>query len=192
MNHVEIASKGSSFPYGEAHAPVWIGLCGKMGVGKTATANALSRLLVDKGHGVAILPFARPLKLLARDYFGWDGQKDDRGRELLQKLGTDVGRWWDRDFWVKKWVQEADTLSAVSSVSVIADDVRFQNEVDMITSRPRSVVVRLLSSVRGAACGHASETQELTGPNVLFVNMDHKTPDEVACEILGRSLVCSG
>ena len=29
--------------------------------------------------------------MVATTYYGWDGEKDEKGRELLQKLGTDLG-----------------------------------------------------------------------------------------------------
>jgi hypothetical protein len=105
--------------------PKIIGVAGPKGSGKTTVAN----ILANKLNGV-IVPFAKPLKDIARS-LGWNGKKDEKGRRLLQLLGTECGRECiDQDIWVKKWLAYVD-IHVLSSV-VIADDVRFENEASMI------------------------------------------------------------
>jgi hypothetical protein len=75
-----------------------IGLSGAAGAGKDTAADAIlaqGPFYVDH--------FAADLKRIARDYFGWDGKKDERGRKLLQLLGTEVGRAWYEGIWVEKY-----------------------------------------------------------------------------------------
>jgi hypothetical protein len=64
-------------------------ISGKARNGKDATADILQYYL--KGKSIK-LAFADYLKILATKYFSWDGVKDDKGRDILQKLGTDIIR----------------------------------------------------------------------------------------------------
>ncbi len=123
--------------------PSYIGIAGPMGSGKTTTARMICKSL----SGIKlpmIIPFAYPLKKVAED-LGWDGVKDERGRKLLQQVGTEVGRAYDPELWVTKWAETLgditrfvpDEVKSIFSqdggpVVVIADDVRFQNEADFI------------------------------------------------------------
>jgi len=91
-----------------------IGITGKAGAGKTYLADQLiqrannqislhqwnSKWAVKMHHKV--LHFAEPVKEIAKTCFGWDGKKDERGRRLLQLIGTEVGRGYNPDIWVDK------------------------------------------------------------------------------------------
>ena len=120
-----------------------IGIAGRAGVGKTTAANAIAASLERQGRTVRILPFAAPLKRIAFS-LGWDGKKDARGRRLLEVLGTDAGREYDPDLWVRLW-RDAAEGELSSGVVVIADDVRFANETDAVRAR-QGLVVRLVRS----------------------------------------------
>ena len=123
----------------------YIGFSGRIGSGK----SHISDVLLHRSKNVLpiLLPFAKPLKKLAKEYFGWDGQKDDRGRKLLQVLGTEVGREYGGwDFWIRKWKQEIERFKAKQLENlpknwhdhtfflVIVDDIRFSNEAEEIIS----------------------------------------------------------
>ena len=75
-------------------------ISGKGEHGKTTTARIISNKLEENGKRVAIVPFASYLKFVCKEYFGWDGKKDEKGRQTLQYVGTDVVRRKDPDFWV--------------------------------------------------------------------------------------------
>lgn len=159
--------------------PFIIGLCGYAQVGKTTTAMALSTLAEISNRGSQIISFADPVKRIAR-MFGWNGEKDEKGRRLLQQIGTEVGRSYNPDIWVKMWECEAAELISLK-VSVIADDVRFQNEIDCIQSLGGKVF-RLVSRSRGIRLIHASEQ-----PDSLKVDYDvpsDDTPENVAKQVL--------
>lgn len=111
-----------------------IGICGPAGSGKSTLAGLLltqlhnedvAQVPLGEGLGAVILPLAGPLKDIARQ-MGWDGQKDERGRRLLQLLGTECGRQCiDPDIWVKRWRKIASGWRIV-----IADDLRYDNEAN--------------------------------------------------------------
>lgn len=105
-----------------------IGICGDATIGKTTLAQMLeSRLTPAK-----ICPFAGPLKQAALD-LGWNGKKDAKGRKLLQLLGTDVGRnCISETIWEDKWRKQIGEQARDGIEYMIADDVRFPNELALI------------------------------------------------------------
>ncbi|MBO7697369.1 MAG: hypothetical protein J6T10_32470 [Methanobrevibacter sp.] len=107
-----------------------IELCGKAGVGKDTFGNELITQLENRGYTCIHIAFADRLKDICKHYFHWDGQKDTKGRDLLQKIGTDVFRQHDEDFWVK---EVCDFLRVCNSCDLfdyaIITDARFPNEI---------------------------------------------------------------
>lgn len=104
-----------------------IGFAGQSGAGKTTVAQRLAMV-----RGGRIVSLATPLKNVALT-LGWDGKKDDRGRQYLQKLGQLV-RWYDPDFWVDRALRaiEMNTMNVGPEFNVYIDDVRFPNEVQKL------------------------------------------------------------
>lgn len=110
-------------------------ISGKAGAGKTTTANFMRAYLNELEPNSAVLwPFAGSLKGIARGYFTWDGEKDDRGRKLLQDIGR-IGREYYKDVWVEKVEDKVRT-----SPYFLADDWRFPNEFDYFYQRGYNVV----------------------------------------------------
>lgn len=67
--------------------------------------------------------------MVATTYYGWDGEKDEKGRELLQKLGTDLGRTNNPNVWVN-CVKEIIKALQTEYDFVLIPDARFPNEMD--------------------------------------------------------------
>ena len=114
--------------------------------GKTTAANVIP--------GVKILSFADPVKQIALTAFGWDGVKDEKGRRLLQVIGTECGRAYDYDIWVKKMREQIDKYSPIYTVIAI-DDCRFDNESALVRELGGLVIEILRPGC--APDGHASE-----------------------------------
>lgn len=100
--------------------------------GKDTVAGMIKEELEARGRKVLITHYADLLKYVCREFFDWDGKKDEHGRQLLQMIGTNVVRAKCPDFWV---------LSLASIVSVLCEDTelwdyavipdaRFPNEID--------------------------------------------------------------
>jgi hypothetical protein len=70
---------------------------GKARAGKDTVASMMKEYMPDK---IEMLSFARSLKECAREFLGWDMEKDLRGRTFLQTLGTECGREFYEDAWV--------------------------------------------------------------------------------------------
>lgn len=135
---------------------VIIGVNGYKESGKTTYVEAIVARCIELGVAVEVLPFAEPLKRLAREEFGWDGVKDAKGRLLLKTLGTEAGRAYDLDIWLKKWAKRAHGSDATV---IIADDVRFDNEVDLLHAMPSAQreVLRIVKIGQVQDDEHATE-----------------------------------
>lgn len=63
-------------------------------------------------------------------YFGWNGEKDKKGRDLLQKVGTDIIRTQKPTYWVD-FVKGFVELFKNDYDYAIIPDARFPNEIDI-------------------------------------------------------------
>jgi hypothetical protein len=137
-------------------------------------------------HGYELLPFAQPLKKMARQLLAIQGLSEQRivyhlhqdktaiieelgctGRHLLQTLGTDWGRQLIHpDLWVRCWSAQAGARQLV-----VADDVRFLNEVEAVKALGGEVW-KVWRPGAQLDCPHASEggLNAWTGFNRLVVN----------------------
>jgi hypothetical protein len=120
-----------------------IGFTGLAGSGKTYAATWF-KFRTGKNW---VWSFASEIKSIATR-MGWDGQKDDRGRKLLQDIGS-AGRAYDPWMWVFKMPTEHP---------IIIDDVRFLNEADAIKD-VGGIIVRIIRPGLHTM-NHESETEQ--------------------------------
>lgn len=166
-----------------------IGLCGPEGAGKSTVA----KILAEK-HGAAIVPFAGPLKamlgVLGVPTQNLYGNADDKAQPLellggrsarwaLQGLGTQWGRMWmDGDFWVRAWASAVERARVARDMAgigqprmLVADDVRFQNEVDEIRNRGGMIITVVRDTADfNRTPAHASEDFAQIRADVLLIN----------------------
>ena len=153
---------------------IFVLISGKAGVGKTTLANYIAEKLSGiAGIGVLQAALAHPLKRMAYSEFGWNGEKDAKGRRLLQVLGT-AGREYDENIWVRKTIDFAVTSSIFPPNFVIIDDWRYPNECSYIEDkkvynvvpiRVEAVNREILKGTQEE--GHISETSLPSGYNDL-------------------------
>jgi hypothetical protein len=106
-------------------------LSGKAGVGKSYCAKLLNTLLIGRGLKSDIFNFAYGVKQTAL-FMGWDKNKDDRGRKLLQGIGN-IGRTYDEDTWVRSTFIRIEDQVGYPFDAVIIDDWRFNNELSFVS-----------------------------------------------------------
>lgn len=104
-------------------------ISGKAQHGKDTTAGILKNVLESYGKSVLITHYADLLKYICREYFNWDGKKDEAGRKLLQYVGTDIVREQRPDFWVE-FISSILQLFPDQWDYVLIPDCRFPNEID--------------------------------------------------------------
>lgn len=142
--------------------------------GKSTAAAILVELL----PGTKIVPFAEPLKvmgvaLMRHAGYTWDEATrllyrdkelpcgllpgEPTARRLLQTLGTEWGRdCLGEDFWAELWARKAQSVRDTENCAVIADDVRFPNEVRAVKAAGGEVWAVVRPSVTDFS-GHRSE-----------------------------------
>ncbi|MEK0325789.1 MAG: hypothetical protein QQN63_08800 [Nitrosopumilus sp.] len=132
-----------------------LGIAGALGSGK----STLARMIITSFSNSTIMPFAYPLKKFAVD-LGWDGKKNNKGRRLLQLIGTDCGRECiDEDIWINKWEVFRSEAKTNGKELFIGDDMRFKNEIDHILML-RGVTIKMVgrdSYTSEAQKNHPSE-----------------------------------
>lgn len=173
-----------------------IGICGLAGSGKSTFARLLSReenARVGRGASV-VASFASRVKTIATTCFGWDGLKNEKGRRLLQVIGTEAGRAYDPEIWVKYLMDQYDAYETTEGGLWIVDDVRFANEAEAIIVRG-GVLLHMVGRAAhlGDASGHASECLDWTtalcpGP-AMIPNHAETTKDDLA--VIARRIVAA-
>ncbi|MDB7829215.1 hypothetical protein [Intestinimonas butyriciproducens] len=114
-------------------------ISGKAQHGKDTTAGILKEQLESDGYRVLIAHYADLLKYICKQYFGWNGEKDEVGRHTLQYVGTDVIRAQKPDYWV-------DFITGLLEMFkdewdyVLIPDCRFPNEIEQMKATGFDVI----------------------------------------------------
>jgi hypothetical protein len=125
--------------------PKIVAFTGLAGSGKSYAAAIIKDLYPSYRQ----FSFAYEIKRLARFYMGWDGNKDDKGRKLLQDLGM-AGREYNPDIWVGFMPPDRE---------LVIDDVRFKNEFEAIRENGGIVIRIVRDNIK--QMHHVSETESL-------------------------------
>ena len=166
-----------------------IGLSGLAGAGKSTVA----RHLQDE-HGYRVVPFAGPLKAMARA-FGLTAREmagdlkekpcaalcGKTPRQFMQWLGTEFGREMiGPDVWVEAWRRTIDE-ALTDENGIVADDVRFPNEAEAIRAMG-GIVIRIERAGAGSATGSGHASEGLTGGWDVVVRNDG-TPEDLFASV---------
>jgi len=112
---------------------------GKSGSGKDAVANQMEKHFKEQNKRTLIIHFADLVKYYAIQYYGWNGEKDEAGRNLLQGIGTKMMRNYDPDYWamiVAKFIDAAKNDFDI----VLIPDWRFINEYEDVDDYNENVI----------------------------------------------------
>lgn len=136
-------------------------ISGKAQHGKDTTASLIKEGLEQRGEKVLVVHYADLLKYICRTFFGWDGKKDDRGRHILQYVGTDVIRQKAPNYWVDFLINFLEIFEDEWGW-VLIPDTRFPNEVDLMRDKFGATHIRvvrpnLVSPLTAEQQNHPSE-----------------------------------
>ena len=110
--------------------------------GKDTAAAMIAEYLESKGKRVLITHYADLLKFICKNYFGWDGEKDEKGRTLLQYVGTDVVGKQTPEFWAEFIVDVLKFFPGHWDF-VLIPDCRYPWEVSTMEENFDTVVLRV-------------------------------------------------
>ena len=154
----------------------FISISGKAQNGKDTSAIIFKELLEKAGYKVLIAHLADLLKFICKQYFGWNGEKDEYGRTLLQKVGTEKIRAVEPDFWIN-FLDHLTSLFDGEWDYIIVPDTRFPNELTKIKHEDTTVThVRVIrpdfeSPLTEEQQQHISETAlDNTVPDYIVTN----------------------
>jgi hypothetical protein len=137
-------------------------LSGKAQSGKDTFYQFVSEYAAKNGLNSTRIAFADAVKEVAY-MLGWDGKKDDKGRKLLQMIGTDVGRAYNPNVWVDKGIEKLKFEQLCGTDIVCFTDCRFPNEIDdlkrldWIVGQVISVRIERERAGAGVNANHPSE-----------------------------------
>ena len=155
-------------------------MSGKACHGKDTAGKIFRDILISRGRNVRLFHFADLLKFICIVFLGWDGEKDEKGRIMLQHVGTEIFRCHDPNYFVN-FVCDIITLLGKSWDYVIIPDTRFPNEIETLKSHGFDVLhLRVFRTEKGeeynsklseAGKSHSSETAlDNTAPDYTIVN----------------------
>ena len=106
-------------------------ISGKAQSSKDTSAQFMKSHLESKGERVLICHYADLLKYICKTFFDWDGVKDDKGRTILQHVGTDVIRMKNHapNYWVD-FIANLLWMFYDEWDYIIIPDTRFPNELE--------------------------------------------------------------
>lgn len=108
-----------------------ITLSAKAEGGKDTTALQIKHQLEDMGYAVLITHYADLLKYICKKFFDWDGRKNEEGRTLLQRVGTNTIREIEPNYWVD-FIKQILRFFPDEWDYVLIPDTRFPNEIDLM------------------------------------------------------------
>ncbi len=116
---------------------------GRAGEGKTTFADLCMDILYAQEIMCYKVPFAKGVKDTAR-YMGWNGEKDAKGRKLLQQIGN-TGREYNPNLWAEQAVNDIEANYDSFDV-VFIDDWRFMNEGTKVVMNafPDTLKIRII------------------------------------------------
>ena len=146
-------------------------ISGKAGHGKDTVAGLMKEALEQNDKRVLITHYGDLVKYICTTFFGWDGQKDEQGRHLLQNVGTEIVRAQDQDFWVN-FVMSVLKFFNGQWDYVLIPDCRFVNEmIGPVSSGFSTTFLRVNRS------GYVSTLTEEQQKHISETALDNQTHD---------------
>lgn len=151
-------------------------ISGRAQHGKDTTAGFMKELLEARSKKVLIAHYGDLVKYVCKTFFDWDGQKDEKGRTMLQQVGTErIRNNGAPDYWVSFI---ADILKFFPNEwdYVLIPDCRFPNEVEYLQREFAVTHVRVVrenfkSPLTEEQQKHPSETAlDNYPPDILLIN----------------------
>jgi len=96
--------------------------------GKSETAKIIKNKLEVKNNKVLITAYGNLVKFVCDKFFNSDGQKNEYNRSLWQRVGTDIIRKQNPNYWVD-FIIDIVSMFPNEWDYIIIDDCRFENEL---------------------------------------------------------------
>jgi len=144
---------------------------GKAESGKDTFAELLKAYILKKSPEKVVLTphFAGYVKFIAKEYFGWDGNKDEAGRSLLQYVG-ETARREQPTFWIDAVMDTLSIFGDGVDVAIIPD-CRYKNELGLFKEQ-ESYSGNSIFSVRVTRPDYENRLTEEQRQHISEVDLD--------------------
>jgi len=118
---------------------------GKAKHGKDTFSSFLKEVYESNGKTVIVTQLSKYIKYYAREMTGWNLTEEDKPRELLQQLGTNIIReeLGKDDLFINRMIDDIDVYSCFYD-AVIISDVRFKKEIwGVKKAHPEAISIRM-------------------------------------------------
>jgi energy-coupling factor transporter ATP-binding protein EcfA2 len=154
-------------------------IAGKAGSGKDTFANCLKQYLQqEENKKVLIIHFADYIKFICKEYFGWNGEKDEYGRTLLQQTGTENGRHRNDNMWCKIIIEFLKAFGQDYDY-ILIPDTRFTDEIELTKQYFDTISIYInrdkTNSLTSEQLSHESENLE---PSCCDCTVNNNVPLE--------------
>lgn len=105
-----------------------LAIAGKARNGKTTVANMFKDIVEKNGKKAIVVSYAGYVKYICTTYYGWNGEKDEAGRTLLQTVGDGFRLKYGERYWIDKLMNDIEILNEMYDY-VLIDDCRYPNEI---------------------------------------------------------------
>lgn len=119
-------------------------ICGKAGHGKSKFAEMLGEEIKSRGLKVQITGFADGLKKCCYG-LGWDGNKDEKGRTLLQNFGQLMKEQGGESYWCEVLERNLNPDADV----YIVQDCRYKVEADYFKDKFKVKIIKIIREEKG-------------------------------------------
>ena len=156
--------------------------------GKDTAAELMKEYLESIGKRVLITHYADLVKYVCTNFFGWDGNKDEKGRTLLQYIGTDVVCAQNPSYWVDFIVSILEMFEGEWDF-VLIPDCRYPIEAEKVSNKFHTKILRIFrpdfdNGLTDKQKRHPSETCMDTFPFDATIINDSSTA------VLRDKLIC--
>jgi hypothetical protein len=165
--------------------------------GKDTAAEIIKEYLELNNKRVLIIHYADLLKFICKSFFGWDGNKDVKGRTLLQYVGTDVvfNKNKAYSYWVD-WVVGVLKMFNNEWDCVIIPDCRYPIEVETVGNAFESYLLRVErpnfdNNLTPEQKNHSSETamDNYSFEHIIYNDADLDSFKEKLIDFVNNSLL---
>ena len=130
--------------------------------GKDTAAGILKQHVESKGEKALIIHYADLLKFICKQFFGWDGEKNEAGRTILQYIGTNVVGAKRPEYWAE-WVVSFLKLFETEWDYVLIPDCRYPIELEVTGDAFKTWLIRIVrpgfdNGLTADQLQHSSET----------------------------------
>lgn len=117
-------------------------ICGRARSGKDTFSNLLKDALLKRKYNPCIMHITEPLYNYAKNYFGWDGNVNNKPRDFLQHMGVEViqNKHGMKNFLIERLSEDIEILSDYFDTFIISD-IRLVHEIEEFRKRYSKVVV---------------------------------------------------